>query len=216
VGELVDQCDLRPPAQDRVEVHLVQAASPVLDPVTAFLAARGISEPAPAAVIVVGLAGSPADEWLVRYAAHLASLSAARLQAVHVRDIDNLDQPPKARLEQDRRLLGELHGTLVEVRAGDIASGLIQAARQAGACQLVIGSRRRSRWSRLLNGSTVADQVLRTAGDLPVQVVDVGIPDKTSDEWRHLRHHGRLRAPHVACSAGSWLCVLGCRDVGEP
>ena len=84
--------------------------------------------------------------------------------------------------EQDRRLLGDLHGTLAEVRAGDTASGLIRAAYQAGACQLVIGSPRRSRWSRLLNGSTVADQVLRAAGDLPVQVVNVGRPGKTSSE----------------------------------
>jgi K+-sensing histidine kinase KdpD len=69
-------------------------------------------------------------------------------------------------------------------RAGDIASGLIRAARQARACQLVIGSRRRSHWSRLLNGSTVADQLLRAAGDLPLQVVNVGRLKKTSDEWR--------------------------------
>ena len=156
----------------------------VADPVTAFLAAHGVSEPVQASVIVVGLKGSPADEWLIRYAAHLAELSDARLKGVHVRDIDNLGRPPKARLEQDRRLLSELHGTLAEIRAGDIASGLIRAARQARACQLVIGSRRRSHWSRLLNGSTVADHVLREAGDLPVQVVNVGRPNKTSDEWR--------------------------------
>src|SRR6476646_10734542 len=80
----------------------------VPDPVTAFLAAHGVSEPVRASVIVVGLAGSPADEWLIRYAAHLAGLSDARLQGVHVRDIDNLGRPPKARLEQDRRLLSEL------------------------------------------------------------------------------------------------------------
>ena len=150
----------------------------VPDAVEAFLAARGISEPVQASVIVVGLAGSPADEWLIRYAAQLAGLSDAMLRGIHVRDIDNLDRPPKARLEQDRRLLSELHGTLTEVRADDIASGLIRAARQAGACQLVIGSRRRSRWSRLLNGSTVADQVLRAASDLPVQVVNVGRPEQ--------------------------------------
>ena len=156
----------------------------VPDPVTTFLAAHGVSEPVQPSVIVVGLEGSPADEWLIRYAGHLAGLSDARLQGVHVRDIDNLGRPPKARLEQDRRLLSELHGTLVEVRADDIASGLIRAARRAGACQLVIGSRRRSHWSRLLNGSTVADQLLRAAGDLPVQVVNVGRPKKTSDEWR--------------------------------
>jgi two-component system sensor histidine kinase KdpD len=183
-------------AADEVDVDAGRAGQlwlddTVPDPVTAFLAAHGVSEPVQASVIVVGLEGSPADEWLIRYAAHLAGLSDARLQGVHVRDIDNLGRPPKARLEQDRRLLSELHGTLVEVRAGDIASGLIRAARQARACQLVIGSRRRSHWPRLLTGSTVADQVLRAAGDLPVQVVNVGRPGKTSHEWRPLP--GRAR-----------------------
>jgi len=156
----------------------------VPDPVTAYAAAHGIREQVQASVIMVGLEGSPADEWLIRYAARLAELSDASLQAVYVRAIDNLDEPPAQRLEKDRRLLGELGGTLREVRAGDPASGLIQAARQAGACQLVIGSRRRSHWSRLLNGSSVADQVLQAAGDLPVQVVNVGRPDKASREWR--------------------------------
>lgn len=42
-------------------------------------------------------------------------------------------------------------------------------------------------WSRLLTGSTVADQVLRVAGDLPVQVVNVGQPDKPSDELNRPR-----------------------------
>jgi two-component system, OmpR family, sensor histidine kinase KdpD len=155
----------------------------VPDPVRAFAAAHGISEPVDASVIMVGLAGSPADEWLIRYAAHVAGLCDARLEGVHVRAIDNLDRPPAARLDKDRKLLGELGGMLLEVRAGDVASGLIRAARQAGAVQLVIGSQRRSHWSRLLNGSTVADQVLRGAGNLSVQVVNVGHPDKTSHEW---------------------------------
>jgi len=156
----------------------------VPDPVSAYAAAHGIREQVQASVIMVGLEGSPADEWLIRYAARLAQLSDARLQAVYVRAMDNLDEPPAERLEQDRGLLGELGGTLVEVRAADPAAGLIQAAREAGACQLVIGVRRRSHWSRLVNGTTVADQVLRAAGDLPVQVVNVGQPDKSSREWR--------------------------------
>jgi len=155
----------------------------VPDPVTAFLATRGVTEPVLPSVIVVGLAGSPADEWLIRYAGCLAGLSDASLRGVHVRDIDNLGRAPAARLEQDRRLLSEVHGTLAEVRAGDTASGLIRAARQAGACQLVIGSSRRSRWSRLLTGSTVVDQVLRAAGDLPVQVVNVGRQSQAQVGW---------------------------------
>jgi two-component system, OmpR family, sensor histidine kinase KdpD len=156
----------------------------VPDPVAAFEAAHGTSETAQASVIVVGLAGSPADEWLIRYAAHLAGLCDARLQGVHVRSMDNLDQSPAEQLEKDRELLGELGGTLLEVRAWSIASGLVLAARQPDAAQLVIGSRRRSRWPRLLNGSTVADHVLREAGDLPVQVVNVGRPDKISHATR--------------------------------
>ena len=117
--------------------------------------------------------------------ARLAGLSHARLQAVYVRPVDNLDRPPTERLGKNRRLLGELGGSLLEVRDDNIASGLLETARRAGACQLVIGSRRRSHWSRLLTGSTVAHQVLRTAGDLPVQIVNVGRPDKASQEWRH-------------------------------
>jgi two-component system sensor histidine kinase KdpD len=164
----------------------------VPDPVSAYAAAHGIREQVQASVIMVGLEGSPADEWLIRYAARLAGLSDARLQAVYVRAIDNLDQPPAERLGKDRRLLDELGGTLLVVRADDPASGLIRAAREAGACQLVIGSRRRSRWSRLLNGSALADQVLRAAGDLPVQVVNVGQPDQASQEWH--RQHGNTTA----------------------
>jgi two-component system, OmpR family, sensor histidine kinase KdpD len=163
----------------------------VPDPVAAYAAAHGIRELVQASVIVVGLEGSPADEWLIRYAARLAGLSDARLEAVYVRPVDNLDQPPTERLGKDRRLLGELGGTLLEVRADDIAAGLIEAARRAGACQLVIGSRRRSHWPRLLSSSTVADQVLRVAGELPVQVVNVGRPDKASQEWRHKGVPGR-------------------------
>ena len=125
---------------------------------------------------MVGLEGSAADEWLIRYAARLAELCDARLQAVHIRAMDNLDRPPTAQLEADRRMLREVHGTLREVRASDTASGLVRAARSAGAGQLVVGSRRRSRWSRLLTGSTVADQVCGAAGDLAVQVVNVGRP----------------------------------------
>jgi two-component system, OmpR family, sensor histidine kinase KdpD len=154
----------------------------VPDPAAAFAVAHGISESARASVIVVGLAGSPADEWLIRYAAHLAELCDAGLQGVHVRSMDNLDETPASQLEQDRELLGELGGILVEVRAWDIASGLINAARQPGYAQLVIGAHRRSRWPRLLNPATVADAVLRDAGDLPVQVVNIGRSEKITLE----------------------------------
>jgi two-component system, OmpR family, sensor histidine kinase KdpD len=151
----------------------------VADPAAAFLAAHGKCDASKAAVIVTGLAGSPADEWLIRYAASLAEVSGARLRGVHVRPLDNMDGAARARLTEDRRLLKELHGEFTEVKADDPASGLVRAARSAGAAQVVVGSRRQSHLSRLLSGSRIADQVLRIAGDLPVQVVNVGRPDST-------------------------------------
>jgi two-component system, OmpR family, sensor histidine kinase KdpD len=154
----------------------------VPDAAAAFLAGHGDCEPVDVAVIVIGLVGSPADEWLIRYAAQLAELSGARLHGVHVRPLDNMDGAARAQLTADRRLLRELHGEFSDVKASDPASGLVRAARQARAGQLVIGARR-SRVPRLLTGSTVGDQVLRIAGDLPVQVVNVGRPDDTSGHW---------------------------------
>jgi two-component system, OmpR family, sensor histidine kinase KdpD len=157
----------------------------VPDPAAAFVAAHGECAATEVAVVVTALAGSPADEWLIRYAARLAELSSARVLGVHVRPLDNMDGSARARLTEDRRLLKELHGEFTEVKAGDPASGLIRAARKAGAAQLVVGSRDRSNLSRLLAGSTIADQVLRMAGDdLPVQVVNVGRPDTGSGHWR--------------------------------
>jgi two-component system, OmpR family, sensor histidine kinase KdpD len=147
----------------------------VPDPVGTFRAAHDIRDPVKSTVIVVGLDGSPSDEWLIRYAACCAGLSDVSVQGVHVRAIDNLDRPAGEQIDEDRRLLNELDGTLLEVRADDPATGLIQAAHNAAAAQLVIGSRKRSRRSLRSKRST-AGQVLRTAGDLPVQVVNVGRP----------------------------------------
>jgi two-component system sensor histidine kinase KdpD len=155
----------------------------VPDAATAYMAAHGQSERREPTVIVVGLDGSPADEWLIRYAADLAELSDATLHGVYVESDDNLNRRSRTQLDADRRLLEELHGSLVKMKADDAAAGLLQTARNVAASQLVIGSKGRSRWSRLLKGSTVG-QVLRTAGELSVQVVNVGRPDTISHQRR--------------------------------
>lgn len=122
--------------------------------------------------ILVGLAGSPSDEWLIRYAARLAELSGGSVLGVHVAADDNLDRLPEDQLEADRRWLADVGATYLEVKAPDPASGLVAAAAR-GASQLVLGCRGRSRWSRLVHTSTV-QQVLREVGNLPVQLVNVG------------------------------------------
>ncbi len=165
----------------------------VPDAAAAFIAAHGVSEPSKCTVVVVGLAGTAADEWLIRYGAELARVSGATLQAVHVRAEDNFDRAPIERLEADRRLLRELDGTLLEVKATDPASGLIRAARQCGAAQVVIGSRHRSRLARRFKGATI-DEMLRVAGDLSVQVVNVGQPSESGSRPPRKSRGGKLPA----------------------
>jgi two-component system, OmpR family, sensor histidine kinase KdpD len=149
----------------------------VPDPVATYRRLHHAGEVHGAEVILVGLDGSPKDEWLISYAEELAQTSRGTVIGVHVRSVS-----PRRENEQiaaDRRLLEKLGGRLVEIKSGDIASALIRAAHKERATQLVIGSPSGSRWMQWLRGFTVG-QVLRAAGDLPVQVVNVGQPKPTN------------------------------------
>jgi two-component system, OmpR family, sensor histidine kinase KdpD len=132
-----------------------------------------------AEVVAVGLDASSTDESLISYATELAKSSHGGVIGIYVRvGADSLGRRKGKQLVTDRRLLEGLGGRLVEVASGDVASGLIDAADQEGATHLVIGSPGGSRWRQWLKGFTVG-HVLRAAGDLPVQVVNVGHPKVT-------------------------------------
>jgi two-component system, OmpR family, sensor histidine kinase KdpD len=147
----------------------------VADPVKAYRAAHHMPEQPPTGPVMVGLDGSARDEWLIRYAADLAQLNNTQLTGVHVRLFEASARRAPPQLTGDRRLLQNLHGSLIDVKAANIPTGLVQTARRHHASQLVIGSPAGSRWSRWLKGFTVRG-VTRAAGDLPVQVVNVGNP----------------------------------------
>lgn len=144
----------------------------VADPAGAYRKIHAIGKAGQGEAIVVGLDGSPADEWLIRYAADLARVTNARLVGLHVGLLDSDVNLSRMQLDADCRLLDDLGGKFVQASARDVASGLIRGARGVEATQLVVGSPG-SRWSRWFKGSTVGE-VLREAGQLPVQVVNVG------------------------------------------
>ncbi len=73
----------------------------VPDPAKAYLAAHRTVPPSPAPVVVVGLGGADADQWLIRYAADLARLTGAQLRGVHVHVADGT--PRRARSQLDAR-----------------------------------------------------------------------------------------------------------------
>ena len=162
----------------------------VPDPAAIYRAAHYIAERRERKVVLVALDGSPADEWLIRYAADLAEVDHAEIRGVHVEVADAGVRRPGAQLAADRRLLEELGGTLLEVRADNVAGGLLRTAHEITGSQLIIGSPGGSRWSRLLRGFTVG-RVLRMAGDLPVQVVNIGQPKIGLRHTRGAAHRER-------------------------
>ena len=100
--------------------------------------------------VVVGLTGGPEDETLIRRAARVAARSARGseidLLAVHVLAGDG--SVGTSNPARQRQLVENLGGSYHQVIGDNIPQALLEFARAVEATQLVIGTRRRSRWAR--------------------------------------------------------------------
>jgi len=66
-------------------------------------------------------------------------------------------------LEALRLVATEVGGRWVELRGDDVAQTIIEFARDARITQVVLGSRQRSRWWKMLRGGSTAQRVQRMA-----------------------------------------------------
>jgi two-component system sensor histidine kinase KdpD len=147
----------------------------VRDPAATYRATHRVSEHRPIDTVVVALDGSTSDEWLISYGGDLATLTGMQLRGLYVEVADAGVSRVRDQLAADRVALEVLGGALVEVTADDVPTAIVAEARRLGACELIVGAPRGSRWSRFQK-SRVVGRVLRLAGDLSVQVVNVGQP----------------------------------------
>jgi two-component system sensor histidine kinase KdpD len=149
--------------------------------------------------VVVALPGDGTGELLIRRAARIAQRSiktvldktvldktvldqgggaakaasgGAELLAVHVARSDGLaaDTSPAA-LAAQRHLVESLGGTYHTVVGDDVPRALLEFARAANATQLVLGTSRRNRVSRLLTGRGIGETTIRLSGDIDVHMV---------------------------------------------
>lgn len=138
--------------------------------------------------IVVALTGGPEGGTLVRRAARIAERAAgAELLAVHVARSDGLKGVKPELVEQQRQLVESLGGTYHQVSNDDVALAVLEFARRVNATQVVLGTSRRSRWARLLNGEEIAARVIRESGDIDVHLVT---HEASQDGGRALRIKG--------------------------
>jgi len=120
--------------------------------------------------VVVAVTGGPESETLIRRAKRVASKSSADLMVVHVVRGDGLAGLSDARMTTIRELVNSLNGTLHTVVGDDVPSALLEFARANNATQLVIGTSRRPRWSRIFDegiGSTIVED----SGTIDVHMV---------------------------------------------
>ncbi|HWR48938.1 MAG TPA: DUF4118 domain-containing protein [Pseudonocardiaceae bacterium] len=122
--------------------------------------------------VVVALTGGPEGETLIRRAARIAARGAGRdLLAVHVNRSDGLTGADPAALATQRQLVESLGGSYHSVVGDDIPTALLDFARAQNATQLVLGTSRRSRASRLLGGRGIGETVTAASGDIDVHLV---------------------------------------------
>ncbi|MCX4757111.1 sensor histidine kinase [Kitasatospora purpeofusca] len=122
--------------------------------------------------VVVALTGGPEGETLVRRAARISDRTAGGdLLAVHVTRSDGLAGASSGALAQQRQLVEALGGSYHVVVGDDIPTSLLAFARAHDATQLVLGTSRRGRITRLLTGPGIGETTVDASEDIDVHMV---------------------------------------------
>ena len=111
---------------------------------------------------------------VVRAGARIAALLGAKWYAVYVEtpreEAPHIRRQDADALQENIRLAVSLGGTIVRVKAGQPAEGLIAFAQREGITHVVFGESARSRWEVLLRGAPI-NMFLKSVRDTIVQVI---------------------------------------------
>lgn len=158
------------------ELALLWLADRVDEGLARYRAGSGIDASWPARErIVVGLAGGPDGEALIRRGARILSrVNGGDLLAVHVRAAEGVGAESPQALEAQRRLVQDLGGSYHIVAGEDAAAALLDFARSVNATQVVVGISRPGRIAGLLKGlrgGSTGARVVRDSGGIDVHIV---------------------------------------------
>lgn len=121
--------------------------------------------------LIVGVAGGPVDEILLRRAARIASRTGAEIVAVHVVSADGIRRAD-SETSLTQELVAEFEGKYQEIVDDDVATALVAFAHSERGTQIVLGASRPRTALRPLGG--VVENVLRHTPDLDVHVIAIG------------------------------------------
>ncbi|HUK73386.1 MAG TPA: ATP-binding protein [Streptosporangiaceae bacterium] len=161
--------------------------------------------------VVVALTGGAEGGTLIRRAARIAARAVGGdVLAVHVARSDGLADASPADLAAQRRLVESLGGTYHMVVGDDVTQALLEFARAVSATQLVLGSSRRNRVSRLMFRG-IGETVIALSGDIDVHIVTherAGKGRWPAGSWGRFEPRRQLAALAAAIIAPPALAAL--------
>ena len=120
--------------------------------------------------VMVCVDGRPNSDGLVRRAARMARRSGGRLYVLHVEPQDEREPAEAHERVDGAERLGWRLGATVLRRSGDVAEEIVQAARELGVTQIVLGESHRPRWKELIGQSIIA-RILRETDGVDVHII---------------------------------------------
>ncbi|MDT5068371.1 MAG: two-component system, OmpR family, sensor histidine kinase KdpD [Mycobacterium sp.] len=156
--------------------------------------------------VVAAVTGDAESETLVRRASRIASRSSAELMVVHVVRGDGLAGISAPQMGKVRELAMSLGATVHTVTGTDVATALLDFARENNATQLVLGTSRRSRWARIFDEG-IAAATVQQSGKIDVHMVthqetsrSISLGSISPRERRVLSWLAALIVPSVICA----------------
>jgi len=134
--------------------------------------------------IVIAVNDAPEAETIIKRAARIAARSpGAKLYAVHILKSDGIEVSNPAALAKIEKLVVSLGGSFHEVSAEDIPTSILDFARSVNATQVILGVTSKGRWSRLLQGESIASKVTRLSDEIDVHLVTHEQANKPRYSW---------------------------------
>ena len=135
--------------------------------------------------IVIAVNDAPEAETIIKRAARIAARSpGAKLFAVHILKNDGIAISDVSTLNRIEKLVVSLGGSFHEISSEDIPSSLLDFARSVNATQVVLGVTSKGRWTRLLQGESIASKVTRLSDEIDVHLVTHEAAPRPRFAWK--------------------------------
>jgi two-component system, OmpR family, sensor histidine kinase KdpD len=147
---------------------------------------EGVAKSSGSGVAVALRGGTEEDRRLLRQASRIAGRLSRDWYAVHVRggktDLVNMELVDQRSLEETLSLAHKLGASVVTLQGDDVAATLLAFAEQYGVGHIVVGRPRKLPWWRRLLHSSVAENLVRAAHGVSIEVCDVDARPRKSKE----------------------------------